>query len=413
MCPGTHRVATIFGASVTRSSSIARRPWAIGAVVLAMLAIFATDAGAEPTSDEAREALEAAEQRLDQLSDEFNGAVDAYNQAQEDLEVARQAVSEAEAELLALRQERSLLTDATTSHIRQLHKLGPTVELTSLFSATAAGDAGQRSAMLRRVLGSQQTDLESLGATAVSMEAAEARLVEERDAAVTQAARVEEQRDRMEETLEAQEEEVEELEVTLASAISREEAERRAAEEEARRQAAAEAQAAREAEQAERQAAAATTSTSSNGSTDSSSSSTSTSTSTDDSNDTSSSPSPSPAPRANASVAVEAALAQLGKPYQWGATGPNSFDCSGLMVYAWRQAGVTLPRTSASQFANLRSVSRSELQPGDLVFAGSPSVHHVGMYIGGGQIVHSPRAGKPVETRSMQRSDIRGFGRPG
>ena len=386
---------------MTRSTSIARRPWAIGAVVLAMLAIFATDAGAEPTSDEAREALQAAEQRLDQLSDEFNGAVDAYNQAQEDLEVARQAVSEAEAELLALRQERSLLTDATTSHIRQLHKLGPTVELTSLFSATAAGDAGQRSAMLRRVLGSQQTDLESLGATAVSMEAAEARLVEERDAAVTQAARVEEQRDRMEETLEAQEEEVEELEATLASAISREEAERRAAEEEARRQAAAEAQAAREAEQAERQAAAAATSTSSNGS-----------------NDTSSSPSPSPptpspAPRANASVAVEAALAQLGKPYQWGATGPNSFDCSGLMVYAWRQAGVTLPRTSASQFANLRSVSRSELQPGDLVFAGSPRVHHVGMYIGSGQIVHSPRAGKPVETRSMERSDIRGFGRPG
>lgn len=397
---------------MTRSTSIARRPWAIGAVVLAMLAIFATDAGAEPTSDEAREALQAAEQRLDQLSDEFNGAVDAYNQAQEDLEVARQAVSEAEAELLALRQERSLLTDATTSHIRQLHKLGPTVELTSLFSATAAGDAGQRSAMLRRVLGSQQADLESLGATAVSMEAAEARLVGERDAAVTQTAHVEEQRDRMEETLESQEEEVEELEATLASAISREEAERRAAEEEARRQAAAEAQAAREAEQAARVAAAAATSTSSNGSNDTSSSST------DDSNDTSSSPSPSPptpspAPRANASVAVEAALAQLGKPYQWGATGPNSFDCSGLMVYAWRQAGVTLPRTSASQFANLRSVSRSELQPGDLVFAGSPRVHHVGMYIGGGQIVHSPRAGKPVATRSMQRSDLRGFGRPG
>lgn len=382
---------------MTRATSIARHPLVIGAVVLAMLAVFGTDAGAEPTSDEAREDLQAAEQRLDQLSDEFNGAVDDYNQAQEDLEVARLAVSNAEAELLALRQERSLLTDATTSHIRQLHKLGPTIELTSLFSATAAGDAGQRSAMLRRVLGSQQTDLESLGATAVSLEAAEARLVEERDAAVAQAAHVEEQRDRMEETLAAQEDEVEELEATLASAISREEAERRAAEEEARRQAAAEAQAARE---AERSAAATTTSTS-----------TSASTSTNSSNDTASSP--SPAPRANASVAVEAALAQLGKPYKWGATGPNSFDCSGLMVYAWRQAGVTLPRTSASQFANLRSVSRSELQPGDLVFAGSPRVHHVGMYIGNGQIVHSPRAGKPVAIRSMERSDLRGFGRPG
>ncbi|MCA1784255.1 MAG: NlpC/P60 family protein [Intrasporangiaceae bacterium] len=391
---------------MTRSTSIARSPWTIGVVVLAMLAVLGTDAGAEPTSDEARADLQAAEQRLDQLSDEFNGAVDDYNQAQEDLEVARLAVSEAEAELVVLRNERNLLAEATTTHIRQLHKLGPTIELTSLFSATAAGDAGQRTALLRRVLGSQQTDLESLSATAASLEAAEARLVEERDAAVQQAANVEEQRDRMEQTLASQQDEVEKLEVTLASAISREEAERRAAAEEARRRAAA-------AAQAEREAAARTTATS-NATSTSTSTSPSPSTSTDGSSATSTpAPAPAPAPRANASVAVEAALAQLGKPYKWGATGPNSFDCSGLMVYAWRQAGVTLPRTSASQFANLRSVSRSDLQPGDLVFAGSPRVHHVGMYIGNGQIVHSPRAGKPVETRSMQRSDLRGFGRPG
>ncbi len=377
----------------------------VALVALIMLAVSGTSAGAQPTSGEARQDLQTAERRLDQLSDDFNGAVDAYNQAREDLDQAHQVVAEADAELRALRGERDLLTDATALHIRQLHKLGPTVELTTLFSASGAADASDRSAMLRRILDSQRSDLESLGATAVSLRAAEARLIQERDAAQAQADQVAQQRRAMEQVLTEQQDEVEELEATLASAVSREEAERRAAEAEARRRAAAQAEAEREA--ATRQAS--VESTPGSGATNNVRPT------------PASSPSPpqmpppatAPAPRATANVAVEAALAQLGKPYLWGATGPNAFDCSGLMVYAWRQAGVSLPRTSASQFANLRRVSRSELQPGDLVFAGSPRVHHVGMYIGNGQIVHSPRAGKPVAIRSMQRSDLRGFGRPG
>lgn len=115
------------------------------------LAVTGTDVGAQPTNDTARADLRAAEERLDRLSDEFNGAVDDDNLAQQDLEVARLAAAEADAGLVALRHERVLLTDATTMHIRQLHKLGPTIELTSMFSARAAGDASQRTALLRRV----------------------------------------------------------------------------------------------------------------------------------------------------------------------------------------------------------------------------------------------------------------------
>ncbi|MDU7361780.1 MAG: NlpC/P60 family protein [Propionibacteriaceae bacterium] len=103
-----------------------------------------------------------------------------------------------------------------------------------------------------------------------------------------------------------------------------------------------------------------------------------------------------PAPNGDrAQTVISTALAQVGKRYVHGATGPNSFDCSGLTTYAFRQVGVSLPRTSRGQYSGAgRRVSTSEIQPGDLVFYyGGPS--HVGIYIGGGKIVHAanPRSG--------------------
>jgi cell wall-associated NlpC family hydrolase len=104
---------------------------------------------------------------------------------------------------------------------------------------------------------------------------------------------------------------------------------------------------------------------------------------------------PAAAPTAAAQVAVDTALAQRGDPYVWGATGPNSFDCSGLTGYAYKAAGITIPRTSKAQSTFGAAVSKANLKPGDLVFFYSP-VSHVGMYIGNGQMVHAARAGKPV-----------------
>ncbi len=113
-----------------------------------------------------------------------------------------------------------------------------------------------------------------------------------------------------------------------------------------------------------------------------------------------------------ASRAVAVAMAQIGKPYVWGASGEASFDCSGLMGYAWGAAGHSLPHSSRAQYAATRRVSQSELQPGDLLFFGSP-IHHVAMYIGNGQMVEAPHRRALVRVRSAARRDYVGAGRVG
>ncbi|AGF72921.1 C40 family peptidase [Corynebacterium halotolerans] len=99
-------------------------------------------------------------------------------------------------------------------------------------------------------------------------------------------------------------------------------------------------------------------------------------------------------------AAVRAALGKLGSPYGWGATGPHTFDCSGLMVWAYQQQGKAIPRTSQAQLAGGTPVSRAELQPGDIV-GYYPGVTHVGMYIGNGQLVHASDYGIPVQVVSV------------
>jgi peptidoglycan DL-endopeptidase CwlO len=97
-----------------------------------------------------------------------------------------------------------------------------------------------------------------------------------------------------------------------------------------------------------------------------------------------------------AQVIVDTALSQRGKPYIWAAEGPGSYDCSGLVVYAFRAAGIGVPHSSRMQSQMGTPVSRSALQPGDLVFFYSP-VSHVGIYIGNGQMVHAPTFGDVVK----------------
>ncbi|MFD9541368.1 C40 family peptidase [Streptomyces sp. NPDC060022] len=109
-------------------------------------------------------------------------------------------------------------------------------------------------------------------------------------------------------------------------------------------------------------------------------------------------------------VALNEALAQRGKPYVWGAVGPSSFDCSGLMQYAYRRAGIELPRTTWGQITAGRRVSVSEARPGDLVFYRGAA--HVGMYMGGGQVVHAPRPGRNVRVESVHTMPVYAVVRP-
>ncbi len=126
----------------------------------------------------------------------------------------------------------------------------------------------------------------------------------------------------------------------------------------------------------------------------------------------SSAPRTFPAPtRAARSEVVSIAKQYLGAPYVWGGSGPNSFDCSGFTMFVYAQVGVSLPHSSRSQINSGERVSRSDLQPGDLVFFGSP-IHHVGIYVGGGQYIHAPRTGDVVKISSLGRSDYAGACRP-
>ncbi|MDH6289454.1 C40 family peptidase [Rhodococcus opacus] len=106
-------------------------------------------------------------------------------------------------------------------------------------------------------------------------------------------------------------------------------------------------------------------------------------------------PAPPALPSTHGAQALAAAESKIGSPYVWGATGPNAFDCSGLVQWAYKQAGISVPRTTYDQVNGGSPVDKGSLQPGDLVlFNGA---NHVGLYAGNGTVVHAPTSGQPVK----------------
>ncbi|EFR95847.1 protein p60, partial [Listeria ivanovii FSL F6-596] len=138
------------------------------------------------------------------------------------------------------------------------------------------------------------------------------------------------------------------------------------------------------------------TTTNANASSNESKASSKNTSSTSSNNNSSSNETPStPAPSGSGySAMISAAQAQLGKPYSLGATGPSAFDCSGFTSYAFRAAGISLPRTSGAQYAAASKVSASQAKPGDLVFFNyGGGIAHVGIYVGGGQMINAQNNG--------------------
>jgi peptidoglycan DL-endopeptidase CwlO len=123
---------------------------------------------------------------------------------------------------------------------------------------------------------------------------------------------------------------------------------------------------------------------------------------------------PVPNVAGQAGQAVQFAFAQIGKPYEWGGTGPDAYDCSGLVQAAWQAAGVSIPRDTYGQYASLPHVPQSDIQPGDLLFYEGED--HVAIYVGGGQIIDAPQPGENVEEISMNEqwysSNFDGAARP-
>jgi cell wall-associated NlpC family hydrolase len=114
-------------------------------------------------------------------------------------------------------------------------------------------------------------------------------------------------------------------------------------------------------------------------------------------------------------IAAQKACSLIGKPYYWAAAGPNAYDCSGLTMAAWAAAGVRMDHLASSQRRQSKSISRDQLRPGDLIYFGSDT-HHIGLYVGGGWMVHAPHSGDHVRMAQLTgyyAANTSGYGRPG
>lgn len=382
------------------------------AAIVAVLTIGLLGTSASAQSVESlRERANRISNELNELEERASVLDEQYLTITEELEDIKADIAEKQAAVDAAQSEYSKRKDEAVSYAVEAYVGAGTESVISL-GASDPNEAVHQQALLQMLRGDREvladqilSGKEDLEIQSSELEAARTRL-EERQ---TEQAKIVEE---IEAAVGRHEQLLSSANAELQQAI---EAERRRREEEAARRAAEEArrqEAARQAAEQQRQAAAAAqrSRVESQRATSNSSSSSSNSSS------TASRPAPAPAepsapvaaPNGGAAAAIAAARSQLGLPYKWAGTSPaTGFDCSGLTQWAWRQAGVSIPRTSGAQRAGTQRISASQLQPGDLVFYGSP-VHHVGLYIGGGQMIHSPRTGDVVKIAPIHR----GFGNP-
>lgn len=337
---------------------------------------LATSLAAPSRSD-----LEAAKDRLLELERDFELVVEEYNATHEELTSLQEKIGVVALEVRDIESRMDGKEKAAVRVAVELYKSGRAGALEAVLSADSLAEMESRLNYLSSSEKAQARIFESLETDRTELEGKIADLEEARASAAEKERHLEDLRGDIEDKLADQKDEIAEL----TAAIER--AERREA---AREQAAREAAAAAAAQQATTSAPAAPLAPAAP-----------------------SAPVPTvSAASPNAQVAVDAALAQVGDPYSWGAAGPDAFDCSGLTMWAWGQAGVSLPHNSGMQYSATPRVAQSDLQPGDLLFFGSP-IHHVGMYIGNGQMVEAPYSGLTVRVAAAFRSDYVGAGRPG
>lgn len=341
-----------------------------GLLCLSFLGIAPAPASADEIGDKRAEAeriaaqVDSLNQRIEILAEEFDAAQDELSQVRAEQAAAQAKVDATKAEMA--QREEELATYAVQAYVRG----GDPGALPVLLRSDGT-DIGQRQGYLSAAAGNRQQLLDNLAATRQDVELQVTQL----DVAKAEAERVSAS---IEATRVATEAAASQQRALLARAqgelanLVRQEQERRAA---------ADAAAARA------RAQAAGTRPPSGGGGDSTGGGGST---------------PPPNVNGGAAGAVAEAQRQLGVRYTWGGASPETgFDCSGLTMWAWQQGGgVSLPHSSTAQYSATTHIPISALQPGDLVFYGYP-IHHVAIYVGGGQIIHSPHAGGVVQYDSL------------
>ena len=362
---------------------------ALCALLLALLGVAGPGALVHSNAAPSQAEVEAAENRLMELEREFELVVEEYNATHEELEDLRADISAAELVVDRLERRMAGRQDDADALAEELYKSGPVGGMETVLSAETLAELDARLAYIETSEEANAEAFEELAANRSVLEDELEELEEDRVEAAEKEARLVGLRSEIEDKVAAQEDEIAELNAAIERA-ERREAVREAAAEEAAERAAAEA-AAEAADAAAEEAAEAAAP--------------------DGGGSAPPAPISPPAPSAGAQAAVDAALSQVGKPYQWGAAGPDSYDCSGLTMWAWAHAGVSLPHNSQMQYDATPRVAQGDWQPGDLLFYGSP-IHHVAMYIGGGRMVEAPYTGSQVRVVSAYRSDYVGAGRP-
>ena len=353
----------------------ARSLRALCAFGLAALAIVGPGALSQSNAAPSQAELEAAKDRLMELERDFELVVERYNLVNEQLEALQGDISSTELVVDQLEHRMSGREEDAETLAREMYKSGPVGGMEAVLSSESLSEMDARLAYIQT---SEEANTEVFERLASDRSLLEDKLVELEDARA-EASEAESRLADLTEEIEAKVADQEDEIGALQEQIERAE----------RREAAAEAAA----EEAAAEAAGLPAPPSTSGDTGGSP------------------PASAPAPSAGAQAAVDAALSQIGKPYVWGAEGPDSYDCSGLTLWAWAHAGVSLPHNSGMQYAATPRVALSAMQPGDLMFFGSP-IHHVSMFIGNGQMVEAPYSGSQVRVVPIRTSDFVGAGRP-
>lgn len=386
---------------------------AVVAVLVGLLAMGSPPAGAQETeSEDLSEEIEATRADAAELADEIEAigrrasvVLEEYHQAQASLAEADSALFETRRRVAAVEERIDDMTGSMQDRVVAMYQGGAAPNPMSFLDASDAVEFGSRAHYADAVATADRTIIDRLEAQRADLAAERERLEAQRAEVAARAAALEERRTEVEAAMSERESALASAEGDLADLVAEEqrrraEAEAARAREEARRRAE---------EEARRRAATSTTqaptTTVPGVEGDDVVSETPETIETE-------APADLPPVHPRAAEAVAAAKSKLGTPYQWGGNGPDSYDCSGLTKYAWSSVGVQIPRSSRTQMAALPSVPLEHIQPGDLLFFGSP-VHHVGIYAGDGQMVNAPYTGSHVRMDSIWRSDFAGAGRPG
>lgn len=389
------------------------RVGAVVVVLVGLLAMGSPPAGAqEAEPDNLSEQIEATRAEAAELADEIEEigrrasvVLEDYHQAQASLAEADSALFETRRRVAAVEEQVDDMTGSMQDRLVAMYQGGAAPSPMSFLDANDAVEFGSRAHYADAVATADRTLIDRLEAQRADLAAERERLEAQRAEVAARAAALEERQSEVEAAMSEREAALAGAEGELADLVAEEqrrraEAEAARAREEARRRAE---------EEARRRAATSTTQAP-----------TTTVPGTEGDDVISESPetietdTPADLPPVHprASEAVAAAKSKLGTPYQWGGNGPDSYDCSGLTTYAWGSVGVQFPRSSRAQKAALPPVPLEHIEPGDLLFFGSP-VHHVGIYAGDGQMVNAPYTGSHVRMDSIWRDDFAGAGRPG